>query len=133
MKNVWILISWLHHMCMNLINISHKFEYVFSYYKFSKMPTKMSSIVTDLDDKLRAYKYSYFPIFGYWDGSFENPQHIICFGCEIRIKIREGFQLFPGGEGGPNANVYRNPYNLWFTRGSGPPVPLLIRTMYLKI
>ena len=51
------------------------------------------------------------------DGSFENPQHIICFGCEIRIKIREGFQLFPGGGGGggggsPNADFYRNPYNL---------------------
>ena len=23
-----------------------------------------------------------------------------------------GVQLFPGGEGGPNANFYRNPYNL---------------------
>ena len=34
-----------------------------------------------------------------------------------------------GGGGGPNiyANFYRNPYNLWFSRGSGPPFPLWIR------
>ena len=35
---------------------------------------------------------------------------------------RGGVQLFPrggGGGGGPNANFYRNPYNLWFSRG-GP-------------
>ena len=25
---------------------------------------------------------------------------------------REGGQLFPGGGGDPNANFYRNPYNL---------------------
>ena len=30
--------------------------------------------------------------------------------------------FFPGGGGGPNANFYRNPYNLWFSRGSGPPI-----------
>ena len=29
-------------------------------------------------------------------------------------KDPEGVQLFPGG---PNANFYRNPYNLWFSRG----------------
>ena len=40
-----------------------------------------------------------------------------------------GVQLFPGGGGGgPNANFYRNPYNLLFSRGSGPTIPLRIRT-----
>ena len=29
-----------------------------------------------------------------------------------------------GGVGGPNANFYRNPYNLWFSRGGGGPDPL---------
>ena len=36
-----------------------------------------------------------------------------------------------GGGGGPNANFYRNPYTyLLFSRGggSGPPIPLWIRT-----
>ena len=43
-----------------------------------------------------------------------------------------GVQLFPGG-GGPNANFYRNPYNLWFYRGSGPPIPPLDPHMQLEI
>ena len=30
-----------------------------------------------------------------------------------------GVQLFQGG-GGPSGNFYRNPYNLWFSRGGGP-------------
>ena len=33
---------------------------------------------------------------------------------------RRGVQLLPGGGG-----VQRNPYNLWFSRGSGPPYPPL--------
>ena len=44
-----------------------------------------------------------------------------------------GSNFFPeggGGGGGPNANFYRNPYNLCFDRGggSGPPIPLWFRT-----
>ena len=41
-----------------------------------------------------------------------------------------GVQIFPGGGGVPSANFYRNPYNLWFSRGGGPePLsPLWIRT-----
>ena len=37
-------------------------------------------------------------------------------------KFPEGVQHFPvgGGGGGPNAIFYRNPYNLWFSRGGGP-------------
>ena len=32
--------------------------------------------------------------------------------------------IFQGGGGGPNANFYRNPYNLSFSRGeSGPLSP----------
>ena len=45
-------------------------------------------------------------------------------------KVSEGVQHFPGGGGGggvqrgPNANFYRNPYNLSFSRGeSGPLSP----------
>ena len=34
-----------------------------------------------------------------------------------------GVQLFQGGGGGPNANFYRNPYNLLFSRGWGGPDP----------
>ena len=35
-----------------------------------------------------------------------------------------GSQLFPGGGGGgPNANFYRNPYNLRFYKGSPDPLP----------
>ena len=34
-------------------------------------------------------------------------------------KNPEGASLFPG-VGGPNANFYSNPYNLWFSRGLGP-------------
>ena len=51
-------------------------------------------------------------------------------------KDSEGVQLFQGGElfrggggggggGGPNANFYRNPYNLWFSRGVRTPYPPL--------
>ena len=41
-------------------------------------------------------------------------------------KDPEGVQLFPGG---PNANFYRNPYNLSFSsRGPEPLSPLWIRT-----
>ena len=36
---------------------------------------------------------------------------------------RWGVQLFPGGAGGPNANFYRNPYNLLFSRGVRTPYP----------
>ena len=52
-------------------------------------------------------------------------------------KDREGFHYFPGGggcnffQGGPNANLYRNPYAyLLFSRMgvSGAPIPLCIRT-----
>ena len=32
-----------------------------------------------------------------------------------------GSNLF---QGGPNANFYRNPYNLCFSRGGGSPTPL---------
>ena len=39
----------------------------------------------------------------------------------------EGVQHFPGGptfsRGDPNANFYRNPYNLWFSRGVRTPYP----------
>ena len=38
-----------------------------------------------------------------------------------------GVQLFPGG-GGPNANIYRNPYTYFPGGVSGPPIPLWIRT-----
>ena len=48
-----------------------------------------------------------------------------------------GGQLFPGGGGGVQLHIpYRNPYNLWFSRGgggSGPPVPLWIRTWLRSI
>ena len=44
------------------------------------------------------------------------------------IKGYRGVQHFPGGGGGggggANANFYRNPYNLWFSRGRGPITPL---------
>ena len=45
------------------------------------------------------------------------------------FKVPEGVQHFPGGvqlfPGGVQLHIpYRNPYNLWFSRGgSGPPVP----------
>ena len=44
-----------------------------------------------------------------------------------------GVQHFPGGsnffKGGPNTNIYRNPYILWFSRGVPTPGhPLWIRT-----
>ena len=38
-----------------------------------------------------------------------------------------------GGGGGANANFYRNPYNLCFSRGSGPPIPPLDPHMQLEI
>ena len=56
------------------------------------------------------------------------------------FKVQEGVQHFPGGGGGgyqlfPGGGVqlripYRNPYNVWFSRGGGPdPLsPLWIRT-----
>ena len=48
-------------------------------------------------------------------------------------KDPEGVHYFPGVWvqliPGPNANVYRNPYNLLFSRGgSGPTIPLRVRT-----
>ena len=60
------------------------------------------------------------------------------------FKVPEGVQHFPGGSnffqgrGGVQLLIpYRNPYNLWFSRGgggSGPPVPpLWIRTWFLKL
>ena len=37
-----------------------------------------------------------------------------------------GSNFFQGGpNAGPNANIYRNPHNLCFSRGSGPPIPTL--------
>ena len=44
-------------------------------------------------------------------------------------KDPEGVQHFQGGGGGPNAYFYKNPYNLWFSRGSGPPIPPLVPHM----
>ena len=51
------------------------------------------------------------------------------------FKDPEGVKHFQGGwgsnffQGGPNAgpndNIYRNPHNLCFSRGSGPPIPTL--------
>ena len=45
-------------------------------------------------------------------------------------KDPEGVEHFPGGPassagrgGGPSAYLYRTPYNLWFSRGSGTPIP----------
>ena len=54
-------------------------------------------------------------------------------------KDPEGVHYFPGwggvsnffqGGGGPNANLFRNPctYLLFSRGGSGPPIPLWIRT-----
>ena len=49
-------------------------------------------------------------------------------------KDPEGVQLFSrgGGGGGPNANFYRNPYNVifqgWGGGGPDPLLPLWIRT-----
>ena len=37
------------------------------------------------------------------------------------------FLFFFWGGGGPNANFYRNPYSLWFSRGVRTPNPLWIR------
>ena len=37
------------------------------------------------------------------------------------------FFLGGGGVGGANANFYRNPYSLWFSRGVRTPNPLWIR------
>ena len=37
------------------------------------------------------------------------------------------FFFWGGGGGGPNANFYRNPYSLWFSRGVRTPNPLWIR------
>ena len=55
----------------------------------------------------------------------------------ILLKDPEGVQLFPGESnfvhGGPNANFYRNPYSLCFSRGGGgsdPLYPLWIRTCF---
>ena len=45
-----------------------------------------------------------------------------------------GVQLLSGGGGCPIAYSYRNPYNLWFSRGgggSGPPVPPLDPHLWL--
>ena len=41
------------------------------------------------------------------------------------FKVLEGVQIFPGGGGGELLIPYRNPSNLWFSRGggSGPPAP----------
>ena len=56
--------------------------------------------------------------------------------------FRGGSNIFQGGgggptfsRGGPNANFYRNPYNLWFSRegGSGPPIPPLDPHMCLVV
>ena len=51
---------------------------------------------------------------------------------------RGGPTFSRGGGGGPTFSKgvqllipYRNPYNLWFSGGSGPPDPLWIRTCYL--
>ena len=41
-------------------------------------------------------------------------------------RIQRGANIFQWGGGGPNANSYRNPYNLWFSRGGPslyPPPP----------
>ena len=47
-----------------------------------------------------------------------------------------GVQLFPGGEGGPNTNFYRNPYTCDFPggggEGSGPPILPLDPHMYIN-
>ena len=50
-------------------------------------------------------------------------------------RLQRGFNFFRGGGGVPNANFYRNPYNLWFSRegGSGPPIPLLDPHMYYRM
>ena len=40
-----------------------------------------------------------------------------------RIQRGAGATFSKGGGGGPNTNFYRNPYNLWFSRGSRPPIP----------
>ena len=46
-----------------------------------------------------------------------------------------GCQTFSRGGGGPNANLFRNPCTyLLFSRGggSGPPIPLWIRTWVMS-
>ena len=57
-------------------------------------------------------------------------------------RFRRGVQIFPGGSnffqgGGGGVRLlipYRNPNNLWFSRGgSGPPAPLWIRTWLRSI
>ena len=43
----------------------------------------------------------------------EGVQQWFYYGKKIHFsKDPEGIQVFPGGGGGPNANFYRNPYNL---------------------
>ena len=57
--------------------------------------------------------------------NFFSPQ--LYRGCPIDISNKTIiFNIFRGG--GPNANFYRNPYNMIFQGGSGPPTPLWIRT-----
>ena len=71
-------------------------------------------------------------------GHFFSPQLILQFTEGVqRFYYRENY-TFPriqrgsnilrvGGQtfsrGGPNANFYRNPYNLWFSRGVRTPYP----------
>ena len=50
---------------------------------------------------------------------------IVFQGFRGGTTFARGVQLFPGG---PNANFYRNPYNVSFSReggGSGSPIPPL--------
>ena len=52
-------------------------------------------------------------------------------GSNIFQEVNNSFSRVGGGGGDPNANFYRNPYNLWFSGGgggSGPHIPLWIRT-----
>ena len=57
---------------------------------------------------------------GYFKENYNFPKF------QRESKIFQGSNLFQGGGGGgPNAFFYRNPYNLWFSRGSGPPIPPL--------
>ena len=66
--------------------------------------------------------------------SFNNNRSYVKWSIlkkSIIFKVPEGVQHFLGGGGGPTFSrgvgdqlliPYRNPYNLWFSRGSGLPV-----------
>ena len=69
----------------------------------------------------------------YWSQrvNFEESYHFSRFQRGSNIFQGGGSNFFQGGGGVQLLIPYRNPYNLWFSTGSGPPNPLWIRTSYL--